>query len=76
LTARHYREIEQTIVDILSLPEERPSHRLRVVMTGGVAYVDGHVPEYRQKKAITQLMARIARPRRVINRVRVVPGQP
>jgi len=76
LTAQHYRETEQTILNILGHLEGPASQRLRVVVADGVAYIDGQVVEYRRKKAITQLVTRLASSCEVVNRTRVLPGEP
>jgi hypothetical protein len=76
VTIQQCHETEQTIRNILGQLEGPASERLRVVVTDGVAYVDGHVPEYRRKKAVTQLVARVANSSRVVNRTRVLPSEP
>jgi hypothetical protein len=76
VTTQQCHETEQTIRNILGQLEGPASQRLRVVVTDGVAYVDGHVPEYRRKKAVTQLVARVANSSRVVNRTRVLPSEP
>lgn len=76
MTAQQCRETEQTIRNILGHLEGRASQSLRVLVTHGVVYVDGHVPEYRCKKAMTQLVARVANSCRVVNRARVLPSEP
>ena len=76
MTTQQCRETEQTIRNILSQLEGAACQRLSVVVTDGVAYVDGHVPEYRRKKAVTQLVARVASSCRVVNRARVLPSEP
>lgn len=76
MTAQHCRETEQAILTILGHLEGPASQRLRVVVTDGVAYIDGQVVEYCRKKAITQLVARAASSCRVVNRARVLPGEP
>jgi hypothetical protein len=48
VTAQHYGESEQTILNILRQLEGPASQRLRVLVTDWVAYIDGHVAEYRQ----------------------------
>jgi len=76
VTTEQWRETEQTIRNILGELEGAACHRLRVVVMDGVAYVDGHVPEYRCKKGMTQLVARVASSCRVVNRARVLPSEP
>ena len=76
MTAQQYRQTEQTILNILSQLDGPASQRLRVVVTDGVAYIDGQTAEYRRKKAITQLATRVANSCRVVNRTRVLPGEP
>ncbi len=76
MTAQEDHETEQTIRNILGQLEAPASQRLRVVVTDGVAYIDGHVPEYRRKKAMTQVVARVASSCRVVNRTRVLPTEP
>jgi len=53
VTAQHYGETEQTILNILRQLEGPAFQRPRVVVTDWVAYIDGPVPEYRRKKAMT-----------------------
>ncbi len=76
MTAQHYRETEQAILNILGQLDGPASQRLRVLLTDGVAYIDGQVPEYCRKKAITQLVARVASSCTVVNRARVLPSEP
>lgn len=49
---------------------------VRLAVVGKVAYLDGSVGSYRQKKAIGKVTASLPRVSRVVNRLRVVPCTP
>lgn len=76
VAAQHDRESERAIVETFSQNHVGGVGTLRVVVMDRVAYIDGAVTSYCQKKAATELAARAAASRRVINRVRVVPALP
>lgn len=46
---------------------------VRLTLVGSVAYLDGSVASYQQKKAIERLTASLPRVSKVVNRLRVVP---
>lgn len=49
---------------------------IKLTMVGDVAYLDGHVSSYQQKKAISHVAADLPRVRKLVNRLRVVPCSP
>jgi len=49
---------------------------VRLIVVNGVAYLDGPVASYHQKKAIASAVAALPNVRQVVNRLRVVPGNP
>lgn len=52
------------------------SRDVRLVVVHGVAYLDGPVASYHQKKAIASTVATLPNVRQVVNRLRVIPGNP
>lgn len=49
---------------------------VRLVVVNGVAYLDGPVASYQQKRAIASTVATLPSVRQVVNRLRVIPGNP
>lgn len=76
VAARHDRQSEQAILETFSQNHVGGVGTLRVVVMDRVAYIDGAVASYCQKKAATELAACAAASCRVTNRVRVVPALP
>ena len=74
VTACHDRQLEETVLNTFSEARLADVETLRVLVVEGVAYIDGHVANYRLKKTITRLAASAAGLRKVVNRSRVVPA--
>ena len=70
----HDRQLEETILVTFSHAHLADADALRVLVVEGVAYIDGHVGNYRVKKTITRLAASASGLRKVVNRSRVVPA--
>ncbi len=68
------RQLEEAILG--AFVKERPGDvlTLRVLVNKGVAYIDGCVDNYGQKKVIARLAASAPGLRKVVNRLRVVPA--
>lgn len=76
LAAQHDRERERAILETFPQNHVGGVGTLRVVVMDRVAYIDGAVASYCQKKAAAELAACAAGSCRVINRARVVPALP
>ena len=74
VTTYHDRQLEETILVTFSQAHLADADALRVLVVQGVAYIDGHVGNYRAKKTITRLAASASGLRKVVNRSRVVPA--
>jgi osmotically-inducible protein OsmY len=70
----HDRQLEETVISTFNQAHLEDVEALRVLVVGGVVYIDGHVGNYRAKKTVTRLVASAAGLRRVVNRSRVVPA--
>jgi len=53
-----------------------PGQDVPLTTINGVAYLDGPVASYDQKKAAASIAASLSDVRRVVNRLRVIPGNP
>lgn len=49
---------------------------LKLIIVSGVAYLDGSVASYRQKREVATVVAALPNVRRVVNRLRVAPAGP
>lgn len=74
VTTCHDRQLEETILVTFGHSHLVDVDALRVLVVEGVAYIDGHVGNYRSKKTITRLAASAPGLRKVVNRSRVVPA--
>jgi osmotically-inducible protein OsmY len=70
----HDRQLEEIILSTFSKADLADVEALRVLVVESVAYIDGHVGNYRAKKTITRLAASAPGLRKVVNRSRVVPA--
>ena len=68
------RQLEEAILTSFNQAHLPDVETLRVLVVAGVAYIDGHVGNYRAKKTITKLAAAAPGLRKVVNRSRVVPA--
>jgi osmotically-inducible protein OsmY len=73
VTAYDDRQLEETILSTFNQADLEDVGALRVVVVGGVVYIDGYVGNYRVKKTITRLAASAPGLRKLVNRSRVVP---
>lgn len=74
IAAHHDRQLEETVLSTFSKAHLADVEALRVLVVEGVAYIDGHVGNYRAKKTITRLAGSAPSLRKVVNRSRVVPA--
>jgi len=74
IVAHHDRQLEEIILSTFSKADLADVEALRVLVVESVAYIDGHVGNYRAKKTITHLAASAPGLRKVVNRSRVVPA--
>ncbi|MGD0205219.1 MAG: BON domain-containing protein [Dehalococcoidia bacterium] len=74
VATHHDRQSEETILSTFNKARLADVETLRVLVVEGVVYIDGHVSNYRAKKAISQLAASAPGLRKVVNRSRVVPA--
>jgi len=74
VTAYHDRQLEETILSTFNKAHVADVETLKVLVVEGVVYIDGHVSNYRVKKAISHLAASAPGLRKVVNRSRVVPA--
>jgi osmotically-inducible protein OsmY len=74
VAAYHDRQSEEMILSTFNQAHLADVEALRVLVVEGVAYIDGHVGNYRAKKTITRLAASMPGLRKVVNRSRVVPA--
>ncbi|MGQ9572450.1 MAG: BON domain-containing protein [Dehalococcoidia bacterium] len=74
LASAHDRQLEDAICTTLAGAGLLDEECLRVHVSGGVAYIDGRVGNYQAKKDVSRLAGSAAGLRKVINRLRVVPG--
>lgn len=74
VAAQHDQESERAILETFSQNHVGGVGTLRVVVMDRVAYIDGAVVSYCQKKTATEVAACAAASCRVINRVRVLPA--
>ncbi len=65
---------ERDTVEELLKRRHLEAEEVRLVVVDGVAYLDGCVASYRQKKALASTAASLPNVREVANRLRVVPG--
>jgi osmotically-inducible protein OsmY len=70
----HDRQLEEIILSTFSKADLADVEALRVLVVESVAYIDGHVGNYRAKKTITRLAVSAPGLRKVVNRSRVVPA--
>jgi len=76
LAAQHDQEWERAILETFSQNHVEGVATLRVLVMNRVAYIDGAVTSYCQKKAAAELAACAAGSCTVINRARVMPALP
>jgi osmotically-inducible protein OsmY len=74
VVTHHDRQLEETIISTFNQAHLPDVETLRVLVVGGVVYIDGCVGNYRTKKTITRLAASALGLRKVVNRSRVVPA--
>ncbi len=74
VTTYHDRQLEEKILNTFNQAHLSDVETLRVLVVEGVAYIDGHVGDYRAKKTITRLATCAPGVRKVVNRSRVVPA--
>jgi len=68
------RQLEEAILGAFIKERGEDVLTLRVVVNEGVAYIDGCVENYGQKKVVGRLAASAPGLRKVVNRLRVVPA--
>lgn len=62
--------------NVTASPSALESEGIRLSIVGRVAYLDGTVPSYQEKKSISQVAAGLPNVDKVVNRLRVAPSSP
>jgi osmotically-inducible protein OsmY len=76
VAAHHDRQLEERLLTTFEQAHLEDVEALKVLVVGGVVYIDGCVGSYRAKKTISRLAASAPGLRKVVNRSRVVPATP